>query len=92
MITSRYAFHTETTELLDLEKDIRVLSEFNPPVTIMHANTKNEYRLVAVASYQETILALYEPLYESEYELFARPFEMMFEPAFGYPRRFNVLS
>jgi hypothetical protein len=47
----------------------------------IHSKTKNKYEVLGVALQSETSepLVIYRPLYQSEYELFARPYEIFIE-------------
>lgn len=46
-----------------------------------HGKTGREYEVLGVAFHTETeeLLVVYRPQYESEYELFTRPYEMFIE-------------
>lgn len=49
--------------------------------TYRHTKSGKKYTLLGVALHTETeeLLVVYKPLYESEYELFVRPYDMFFE-------------
>ena len=46
-----------------------------------HTKSGNLYEVLGIAFQTETeeLLVIYRPLYESEYELFARPYDMFIE-------------
>jgi hypothetical protein len=46
--------------------------------TYVHSKTKNRYEVIGVALQSETSepLVIYRPLYQTKYELFARPYEI----------------
>lgn len=46
-----------------------------------HTRTGNLYQVLGVALHSETLeqLVIYKPLYDSKYELFARPYDMFVE-------------
>lgn len=51
------------------------------PGKYIHTKSGNYYEIIGVALHSETLeqLVVYKPLYQSEFELFVRPFEMFTE-------------
>ncbi|HRF28355.1 MAG TPA: DUF1653 domain-containing protein [Candidatus Saccharibacteria bacterium] len=49
--------------------------------TYLHTKSGNHYEVIGVAMHSESheALVIYRPLYDTKYELFARPFDMFTE-------------